>query len=147
MPLVRGVHRRMALGKDGRRIAVMHCRRRQKRAAGMPVRVAVVLGKRVVPALRMDEVVKAGWIARRVLRRFELRFEVRVVVADARSGQRAHDAEILIRVVQVLCDLDVAAITVRGELARDGSCRRQAVRRSFLASVADSRRARIQATT
>ena len=131
MLLIRPVQSGLPLRGDGGRIAVMHGGRRQEGEPGMPMRLIVVLKERGTPRLGVSDVVEALHIRGRVLGGLERRLGKRVV-------------DLLARYV-------VAWMLPRSRCEVNGPAtmpwRSHAVRMSRCASVADSRRASIHATT
>ncbi len=106
-----------ALREHRGRGAVVHRRRREIRDAGMPMLRVVRHEEIRTPLLGVREAVEAAGIHGRVLRGFEERFRVRIVIAHARARQRRRDPEIVVEGVQILRGLNATAITMRGELA------------------------------
>ncbi len=124
MLLIREIHRPLSLGKDGGRLSVMHGSGREPGNPFVFVLVVVVLKDGTTPRVGVRVAVEAVGIRGSVLGGFEERFRIRIVVADARARQRAHDPEGLIQIVQIFGDLNAAAIRVRGELITDDALAR-----------------------
>ena len=92
----------------------MHDGRGEIRDTGVALFVVIVVKESCAPAFGVCE---ATGIRGHVLRRFEARFGIVIVIAGAGSRKRLHHPKIFIQRVPILRGLNTAAITVRGELA------------------------------